>query len=186
MGMASEDYTGWDVEPVEVVPHRPEWAAAFEEEAGRLRAVIGHWITGGVHHVGSTAVSGLDSKPIIDIAVGVQSLEGSWPCIDLLGQLQYRYAPYRADVMHWLCKPDPARRTHHLHLIPTGSPRLTEELAFRDCLRDHPEEAAAYALLKRRLAAKHSHDREAYTAAKTGFIASLTTVAQTRGPDQDP
>ena len=184
--MASEGYTGWDVEPVEVVPHRTEWAAAFEEEAGRLRAVIGHWITGGVHHVGSTAVEGLDAKPIIDIAVGVQSLEESWPCIDLLGQLQYLYAPYRADVMHWFCKPDPARRTHHLHLIPTGSPRLTEELAFRDYLRDHPDQAAAYALLKKRLAAKHSHDREAYTAAKTGFIAALTTLAQARGPDPNP
>jgi GrpB-like predicted nucleotidyltransferase (UPF0157 family) len=131
-------------------------------------------------------VSGLDAKPIIDIAVGVQSLEASRPCIDLLGQLQYLDAPYRADVMHWFCKPDPARRTHHLHLIPTGSPRLTEELAFRDYLRDHPDQAAAYALLKKRLAAKHSHDREADTAAKTDFIAALTTLAQTRGPDPNP
>jgi hypothetical protein len=26
---------------------------------------------------------------------------------------------YRADVMHWFCKPSAAVRTHHVHLIPT-------------------------------------------------------------------
>lgn len=30
--------------------------------------------TGGIHHVGSTAVPHLDAKPIIDILIGVESL----------------------------------------------------------------------------------------------------------------
>ena len=62
-------------EPVRLVPHDPAWAARFRDEAELLQATIGSWITGGIHHVGSTAISGLDAKPIIDIAVGVESLE---------------------------------------------------------------------------------------------------------------
>jgi GrpB-like predicted nucleotidyltransferase (UPF0157 family) len=109
--------------------------------------------------------------------VGVESLEASRPCIEVLGGAQYLYAPYRADVMHWFCKPDPARRTHHLHLIPTGSQRLEDELAIRDYLRAHPDRAAEYERLKRRLATEHRDDRDAYIRAKSGFVQEVTALA---------
>jgi GrpB-like predicted nucleotidyltransferase (UPF0157 family) len=175
--MAADDPTTWRNEPVRLVPHDPAWATRFREEADLLRATIGSWITGGIHHVGSTAVPGLDAKPIIDIAVGVESLEASRPCIDRLREIDYLYAPYRADVMHWFCKPDPARRTHHLHLIPTGSARLADEIVFRDYLRARPDRAAAYGDLKRALAAEYAEDREGYTRAKADFVASVTAAA---------
>jgi hypothetical protein len=72
-GMPAEDRTKWQDERVRLVPHNPEWAARFEEEAVQVRKLMSRWITGGVHHVGSTAVPGLDAKPIIDIAVGVET-----------------------------------------------------------------------------------------------------------------
>ncbi|MCA2217668.1 GrpB family protein [Jidongwangia harbinensis] len=93
----------------------PRWPALFQREAGTLATTLGSYITGGVHHVGSTAVPGLAAKPIIDIMIGVRSLGSSRPCIDMLAELGYCYAPHRQDVMHWFCKPSPARRTHHLH-----------------------------------------------------------------------
>ena len=72
--------------------------------------------------------------------------------------------------MHWFCKPHPSRRTHHLHLVPAGSRRYADELAFRDRLRADPRLADEYAALKQDLAAGFAHDREAYTAAKSDFI----------------
>ena len=165
-------------ERVRLVPHDPAWAAAFAAEADLLRATIGPWITGGVHHVGSTAVPGLDAKPIIDIAVGVAGLEESRECIGLLQPLDYLYWPHRAEVMHWFCKPDPAARTHHLHLIPTGSARLEDELVFRDHLRAHPEVAAEYGALKRRLAVEFGSDRDGYTEAKSEFVLSATAAGR--------
>jgi GrpB-like predicted nucleotidyltransferase (UPF0157 family) len=57
--MRSEDPTTWQNEPVTLVPHNAEWASRFEEEAMQIQAVIGPWIAGGVHHVGSTAEYGL-------------------------------------------------------------------------------------------------------------------------------
>jgi len=56
---------------------------------------------------------------------GVESLEASRAAV-ALERHQYRYAAYRTDVMHWLCKPSPALRTHHLHLVPLGSPLWTD------------------------------------------------------------
>src|SRR5207302_1582593 len=105
--------------PVQIVRYHALWPARFETERERLVVAIGDWIVGGVHHVGSTSVPGLDAKPIIDILVGVESLEASRPCFDRLAALSYCYAPYLAAEMHWFCKPDAMRRTHHLHLVPT-------------------------------------------------------------------
>jgi GrpB-like predicted nucleotidyltransferase (UPF0157 family) len=157
-------------EPIRIVSHSPTWAATFEAEREALEAAIGAWATGGIHHVGSTAVSGLDAKPVIDILVGVEDLPRSRACFPLLEELQYQYSPYLSDQMHWFCKPDPARRTHHLHLVPRDSPRFADELAFRDLLRSDSELAERYAQLKHRLAARHRLDRDAYTGAKSGFI----------------
>jgi GrpB-like predicted nucleotidyltransferase (UPF0157 family) len=157
-------------EPIRIVPYDPTWPERFERECQALEDAIGEWVDGGVHHVGSTAVKGLEAKPVIDILVGVKSLEESRACFERLGRLGYLYAPYRSEEMHWFCKPNPNRRTHHLHLVPAGSPRFRDELAFRDYLRAHKDVAEEYEALKRRLAEEFRNDREAYTEAKTEFI----------------
>jgi GrpB-like predicted nucleotidyltransferase (UPF0157 family) len=81
-------------EPIQIVPYNPDWPARFEEERASLAEAIGLWATGGIHHVGSTAVPGLDAKPILDILVGVEGLESSRACFDPLRELDYLYAPY--------------------------------------------------------------------------------------------
>jgi GrpB-like predicted nucleotidyltransferase (UPF0157 family) len=162
--------TGWINERVSLKEYDPNWVSYFEAERAALHECIGSWIAGGIHRIGSTAVPGLAAKPIIDILVGVADLEQSRPCIDRLEALTYRYLPYRTEVMHWFCKLHRGRRTHHLHLVPTGSRRYDDELAFRDALRADPSLAARYATLKKDLAARFADDRDAYTQHKTPFI----------------
>jgi GrpB-like predicted nucleotidyltransferase (UPF0157 family)/GNAT superfamily N-acetyltransferase len=161
-----------DSEPIAVVPHDQRWPRRFATERVSLESAIGDWIVGGVHHVGSTAVPGLDAKPIIDILVGVEGLEVSRACFEPLSRLEYVRAPYRPDEMHWFCKPRPSRRTHHLHLIPVDHRRYAEELRFRDRLRADPVLAGEYSVLKHDLAVRFRDDREAYTNGKTDFIRS--------------
>jgi GrpB-like predicted nucleotidyltransferase (UPF0157 family) len=162
--------SGIDDEPVRIVPYDPSWPARFEAERMLLEEAIGGCVTGGIHHVGSTSVLGLAAKPVIDILVGVKDLPSSRAYIEKLADLGYHYAPYRAEEMHWFCKPEPSHRTHHLHLVPTGSRRYRAELAFRDALRARPDLADEYASLKGTLAKDFEHDREGYTRAKAAFI----------------
>lgn len=152
------------------MPYDPTWPARFEAERAAIAEAIGESIGDGIHHVGSTAVPGLEAKPIIDILVGVRSLEGSRACFEPLAQIGYMYAPYLSAEMHWFCKPNPSRRTHHLHLVPVGTQRYVNELAFRDRLREDPELAAEYLTLKRALGRRFANDREAYTEAKSDFV----------------
>jgi GrpB-like predicted nucleotidyltransferase (UPF0157 family) len=157
-------------EPIRLVDYDPDWPRRFESERSELSAAIGPWINGGIHHVGSTAVPGLAAKPTVDILVGVRDLDESRACFAPLAALGYVYAPYMPTEMHWFCKPDPSRRTHHLHLIPTDFERYRMELAFRDRLCADDELATEYLALKGRLATRFENDRDAYTAAKSEFI----------------
>jgi GrpB-like predicted nucleotidyltransferase (UPF0157 family) len=157
-------------ERVRIVAYDPSWVARFDTQRDRLQALLAPWITGGVHHVGSTAVPGLAAKPTVDIMVGVASLEASRAAVAALEADGWLYYPYRPQEMHWFCRPSVNRREFHLHLVPTGSTAYRSRLAFRDALRDDPTMASTYATHKRALACLFSDDREAYTDAKGGFI----------------
>ncbi len=161
---------------IHLVPYNSSWPEKFEQEKKLLEATIGPWITGGITHVGSTAIPGLAAKPIIDIMVGVEDLEKTRLCIDLLKKIAYQYFPYRTEIMHWFCKPTPEHRTHHLYFIPTSHPEYNARLAFRDYLRSHTQEREAYEALKKTLAETFKNDREAYTKAKTQFVKDIVAL----------
>jgi GrpB-like predicted nucleotidyltransferase (UPF0157 family) len=159
--------------PIELVASQAGWPALFSAEAATLSAVLSPWLVGQIEHIGSTAVPGLLAKPIIDMMAPVKSLIGSIGAIEAAASAGWVYHPYKAEVMHWFCKPSPAHRTHHLHIVPIDSQLWRDRLAFRDALRSQPETAEAYAQLKLSLAQKYSRDREAYTEAKTSFVAQV-------------
>ena len=156
--------------PVILEEYDFSWPSKFEEEKGRLMAIAGDWYFGGIEHVGSTAVPGMVAKPVIDVMFGVKSLENSRPAIEVLVANGYEYSPYKAEVMHWFCRPSHVFRTYHLHLIPFESPLWIERLQFRDLLRSDGNVASQYANLKRELAVVYKEDREAYTEKKWPFI----------------
>ncbi len=166
---------------VEVVDYDPAWPGLFEEERTRLEPVLAPWLSGGIHHVGSTSVPDLAAKPVIDILAGVSSLEESRKAIKPLAALSYCWAPYQEHIMNWFCKPSSSHRTHHLHLVVEGSETWRDELLFRDTLRSQPETARAYETLKRHLAVEFRLDREAYTRAKTDFVLSVLARELPRG-----
>lgn len=156
--------------PVTLSEYDPEWPRRFEEEKQFLLGVAGAYLQGSIEHVGSTAVPGLVSKPVIDVMFGVKSLSESAPAIDIITAARYEYSPYKTDVMHWFCKPSDAHRTHHLHLIPHESALWNERIRFRDLLRSDIRLAEEYAALKRELAIRYKDDRETYTQEKWPFI----------------
>lgn len=164
--------------PIEIVPYDGSWLARFADEREELMKVLRPWLRGPIEHVGSTAVPGMAAKPVIDIMAGVETLEASRAAIPRLEASGYCYAPYKAEVEHWFCKPSPALRTHHLHLVPVHSPRWADCLRFRDALRADAELARAYAALKLDLAGRFRNDREAYTEAKAPFIGAVLAGAR--------
>ena len=55
---------------VRLVPHQPGWKKIFAAEKERLQTAVGAFVMD-IQHIGSTAISSIPAKPIIDIGIGV-------------------------------------------------------------------------------------------------------------------
>jgi GrpB-like predicted nucleotidyltransferase (UPF0157 family) len=164
-------------EPVIVVPYDPAWPVAFEQLRGRLAAALGD-LTVGVEHVGSTAVVGLDAKPILDIDVVVRHADDFAPVAARLASLGYTHLGDLGIVGREAFRASPELPRHHLFVCASGAAPLQAHLILRDALRADPELARAYGTLKRDLAQQFRDDRDSYAEGKTAFITSVLLDAR--------
>jgi GrpB-like predicted nucleotidyltransferase (UPF0157 family) len=165
--------------PIIIETYHPEWPRLFSREALAIRFMIGRYLTV-IEHIGSTAVPGLAAKPIIDMLIGVKSLDDTPRFVAGLERLGYIYVPeYEADLpeRRYLYKQRDGEDSFHLHMVEPESAFFHRHIAFRDYLCAHPEAVAAYTELKIRLAREFGSDRSGYTDAKTEFIQSIERKA---------
>src|SRR5713101_6937389 len=164
-----------------VSEYDPNWPALFEQESIRIKKALGSYALA-IEHMGSTAVPGLPSKPIIDLLVGVPSLEEAKKrCIGPIEELGYIYMPEYASWIPgelFFRKGPPGPWTHHVHLMEPANPRWEEFILFRDYLRYHPEIVGAYANVKKALALVFGEDIAGYRNAKHPFIQRVMANAQ--------
>ena len=121
---------------------------------------------------------GLPAKPTIDIQVSVASMVPRSAYVDPLEELGFVWTLDPWDDTHeFFSRDQQGERAIHLHVCRSGSQWERRHLAFRDWLRGHPEDAAAYATLKRHLAATHPRDVHTYTYEKGAFIREIEARA---------
>lgn len=161
---------------VNLRPYSTEWPVLFMREKARLEDAIGRHVRD-IQHVGSTSIPDMPAKPIIDIGVAVDNFEAAAVCIAPMEALGYKYKGENGiPRRHFFHRGRP--RAYHLHMNEVSSKDWRQQIAFRDYLIAHPEAAAAYAALKRELAARYPNDREAYLAGKAPLIEEILRLAQ--------
>ncbi len=140
-----------------------------------------------IDHVGSTAVPGLPSKPIIDLDIVVATENVIGEVIGRLTELGYRWrgemgvegrqAFSAAAPMAKLGLPE-----HHLYVVVENNRAHMDHWLLRDLLREDEEARRRYGDLKRRNAQLADSDIDVYVAAKAGYVAELLAKArQSRG-----
>ena len=160
---------------VELVSYNKDWPAMAGDEIKKIHALLPKSMLVDIQHVGSTAIPGLSSKPIMDIQIAVTSLEiAKIIAVPLLQKLGYEYWAENPDQTRMFfakgMPPYGQRRTHHVHIFELSSPHWAEKIDFRDYLRSHPDAANEYEQLKITLSLNHQYDREKYTDEKTKFV----------------
>jgi GrpB-like predicted nucleotidyltransferase (UPF0157 family) len=163
---------------VEVVPHNPNWPGAFELESRQIALALNdNSIV--AHHIGSTAISHIYAKPIIDILLEVKDIRKIDDRTFQLEALGYEaMGEFGIPVRRYFRKNNgTGRRTHQIHAFEIGSPHVERHLAFRDYMTAHPEEAQKYSELKRELADRYPKDIIGYMDGKDGFIKEMELKA---------
>jgi 16S rRNA processing protein RimM len=160
-------------DPVRLVASEPAWSEQATAEAARIDRTLGE-SDSGIEHIGSTAVPGLEARPIVDLLVTRRGRDGIEEIQRPLARLGYQHLPgveYGPD--HELFVAPAARpRRFHVHVCVAGSDSERRHLAFRDRLRADAELRREYDEVRRHLAAEHADDPPAYEAGKAAFIAA--------------
>src|SRR5258708_4992009 len=155
---------------IALVEYDPTWPGRYQDELSQVSAALQHGIVRHAEHIGSTAVPGMLAKPVVDILIGVDSLEVAGrefqPVLKALGYAFWGDNPKKDRLFFVKGLPPNGPRTFHIHVTSLDR-EMWERVLFRDYLRAHPEEARRYEQLKRDLAIKFPEDREAYSEGKT-------------------
>lgn len=153
-----------------------EWEQIFQTERARLAEVLGERAAA-IEHIGSTSVPGLKAKPILDIAVGLWTMEDAASLVRPLEELGYVYRPKSGTPERLFFAKGPEEcRTHYLHCEVYGSASWRGQLLFRDRLIQNPQLRQAYQALKEQLAAQYPDDRQRYTQGKESFIQQVLSA----------
>jgi GrpB-like predicted nucleotidyltransferase (UPF0157 family) len=172
---------------VYLTQYNQAWPDLFADQQARATAILAPWLAAPIEHIGSTSVPGLPAKPVIDMLAPVRSLTDAQDAVTPLTEDGWLFWPddpcrhYRL----WFLRPRPDARTHHLHLIEDDDPHARALIAFRDILRADSGLRTEYADLKEGLARQHSQNRNAYTNAKSAFVARVLHAVGVDPPPRD-
>lgn len=164
---------------VELMPHDPVWVPRALAEAASLRGVLGDVLLV-VHHIGSTAISGIHAKPVIDLMPVVRTLPALEVFREGLQALGYEWCgEFGLTGRRYCRKDDPVtgKRVFQLHAYAEGDNGVLRHLAFRDYLRKYPAVATDYDIVKTRCQRQHPEDSHAYSACKADWIGDIEARA---------
>ncbi len=161
---------------VQVVPYHQQWVADYIGECSKLNKVLGT-SNASFYHIGSTAISEMSAKPVIDIMGSINRIEEIDPFILELQSMGYESKGDFGIPGRRFFQKGGNRRSHHLHIFQQDSPEIVRHLAFRDYLRSHTEDAFRYRTLKEQLAEQHPYNIEAYMEGKKELITEIEEKA---------
>jgi GrpB-like predicted nucleotidyltransferase (UPF0157 family) len=161
-------------ESVELVPYDEAWPRAYDREAESIRRALGSYDGFTIEHIGSTAIPGMPSKPIIDIVVGVGDITAiPVPTNEVWRRLGYEWGHETDQPDEWLYfikRDDKGTRVSQLHVVPAQSTFFKRIVHFRDVLRADPNAADEYKSLKESLALAYRDERLKYRDGKGEFV----------------
>ncbi|WP_394542853.1 GrpB family protein [Priestia aryabhattai] len=162
---------------VKLEPYNDKWSKLFDEERELLSSHLKEFIVA-IEHVGSTSIEGLFAKPIIDIAIGVSSLNVIIKLKEKVKALGYVEVPVSIDGKHVFARYKEQKITHFLHVMIYNQNLWIDQISFRDYLRSDPDAKIEYIKTKEELANKYPNDVVSYTNNKKEFIDNILKRAK--------
>jgi len=164
--------------PVELVDHNPDWKQLYNKEKNLILKEIDKDFILRIEHFGSSSISGIKSKPYIDLMIEIpKALLFDESLISKFASLGYSHfvVPKKENIQVYSSFGKGYRfdgkkeQIFHIHMCPKDH-LMWRQIDFRDYLNANPERAKAYENLKTQLVLKFRNDRGAYVLGKTDFI----------------
>ena len=168
----------WELFPIFLIAHNDQWNIFYEEIESFLKITLSECPVERISHIGSTAISGIWAKDIVDVLIEVSKdsdIQNTAKVIEKNGFIRMSTEGDRISFNRGYTKDGFADKVYHVHLRYVGD---NDELSFRDYLNEHTQIAKEYETMKLQLWKLFEHNRDAYTNAKTEFIRKWTSEAK--------
>lgn len=166
-------------EPVTLVTYDPGWPDAFTRERRRITDAVA-LADDRIEHIGSTAVPGLTSKPVIDLMLGVDRLPPSHDLLARLEILGYQNLGEAGVPGRLYLRLRGGEREFNLHLMERGGDLWKNNLALRELLRADPVARERYERGKAGALQAGGGRLQGYSDAKHPLITELLATARAR------
>lgn len=139
-----------------IVEPNPAWPQRFLDTKARIEAVLGSTAVA-ILHSGSTSISGLPAKDIIDIDLVVKDIKDEDAYVEPLERLGFSFL-FREPGWHqhryFVDEGDrPGTYPINLHVFGPDCPEIERHQIFREWLSKSPDDLQLYARVKRECAA---------------------------------
>ncbi|MCM1184423.1 MAG: GrpB family protein [Roseburia sp.] len=178
----------WALFPISLVApsedRKSMWAGMYTDMERFLTEHLSDCRVVRISHIGSTAITGIWAKNIVDILLEIaagENLNDVAEHIEAAGFLRMASSAGRISFNWGYTEDGFAEKVYHLHLRHAGD---NDELYFRDYLNERRPIAEEYERLKLDLWRKFEHDRDAYTNAKSAFVERYTAEARKTYPNR--
>ncbi len=168
----------WDLFPIALVAHNDKWDLFYAEIETNLKSILSDCRIERISHIGSTAISGIWAKNIVDVLIEVSKdsdIEDIAKVVENNGFIRMSASAGRISFNRGYTAKGFADKVFHVHIRYVGD---NDELYFRDYLNEHEQIAKEYEVLKLQLWKQFEHDRDAYTNSKTEFVMKWTSEAK--------
>ena len=168
----------WELFPIFLIAHNDQWNIFYEEIESFLKITLSECPVERISHIGSTAISGIWAKDIVDVLIEVSKdsdIQNTAKVSEKNGFIRMSTEGDRISFNRGYTKDGFADKVYHVHLRYVGD---NDELYFRDYLNEHTQIAKEYETMKLQLWKLFEHNRDAYTNAKTEFIRKWTSEAK--------
>lgn len=156
---------------VKIYHYSIKFIQVFRKERRKLKKILGNKVS--IEHFGSTAVSGLTGKGVIDIMIGFDNrkdLQQAIPLLQANGYTLDRTVRKSRVFLSTSGEKESDLGDIHLHLALKNSLAFKEALIFRDYLRKNKQLQKRYSQLKEQLIKRVKNNRKLYTKLKSNFI----------------
>jgi GrpB-like predicted nucleotidyltransferase (UPF0157 family) len=138
-------------EPITLTAYDIRWPLLFKDEKLQLQGIFrkSH-----IEHFGSTSIPNLKAKPIIDILIGLSAPITESHLKQLTGLGYKGYGEAGVPGRLYFIKRLPTT-SYNLAITPYNSSIWKNNIALRNYLRCHPEEAKEYAQIKESIITKN-------------------------------
>lgn len=170
----------WKLFPIFLSEYKEEWLEYYKEEEKYLMNNIPNIKR--ISHIGSTSLTTIYAKPIIDILIEVDNnlLNYKYLIINC-GYICMNESDNRISFNKGYSEEGFKDKVYHLHLRYYKD---NDELYFRDYLKENVDVAKEYESLKIKLWKEYEFNRDAYTNSKIEFVNKYTKEAKIKYKDR--